>query len=75
MVEDDTLNTQLRIDDREHIYQIYNKIDMTKKPWFRFDYPKESELIPLSSFPPNFWNDLCLGKREALDLLRDDFNF
>jgi hypothetical protein len=75
MVEDDTLNTQLRIDDREQIYQIYKKIDMTKKPWFRFDYPKESELIPLSSFPPNFWNDLCLGKREALDLLRDDFNF
>lgn len=72
MVDDDALNTQLRIDDQQ---QIYKKIDMTKKPWFRFDYPKESELIPLNSFPPNFWNDLCLGKREALDLFRDDFNF
>lgn len=41
---------------------------------WRFDYPKESEIIPLSDFPSGWWD--ALGKEPwAFDLIKDDLDF
>lgn len=41
---------------------------------WRFDYPKESEIIPLSNFPPGWWD--ALSKEPwAFDLIKDDLDF
>lgn len=72
---DDPNATQLNSDAESIEAKPPNQKEKTNCLKWRFDYPKESEMIPLSLFPPNWWDALCRNEQWAINILKDDLKF